>query len=193
MSSVPDPKDAEPERLRLFFAVWPEEESREYVQREIARWRRHVRANWVRPENLHLTLCFLGSVPRTRLDALCALNVVVPDPFEICFDALRFHRRRRMTWLAASRPNRELSGLVGGLEERLDELGQAHDRRPFRAHVTLARKVWGDFNPDDPPEPIRWWVRSFDLVASDLDRTGAHYRCLRRWPLRTTPTGSSVE
>lgn len=188
-----EPSDVSPDPLRLFFAVWPGDDVRACLERELVRLRSHVQATWVRPENLHLTLCFLGAVPRIRLDSLITMNFELPVPFAICFDQLRFLRRRRMLWLEPGRPNLVLNSLVGSLEERLDLLGQARDRRRFHPHLTLARNLRGDFSLGEPSERVSWHVGGFDLVASELDRHGACYRRLRHWSLQTTPTGTSVE
>jgi 2'-5' RNA ligase len=188
-----EPSDASPEPLRLFFAVWPGDEVSATLERQLGGLRSRVRAAWVQPENLHLTLCFLGAVPHIRLNSLITLNFERHLAFELCFDRLRFLRRRRMLWLEPSRPNPVLMDLVKSLEERLDQLGQARDPRPFHAHLTLARNLRGDWSPGERFERLGWHVGGFDLVASVLDRRGARYRRLRHWPLHTTPTGTSVE
>ncbi len=188
-----EPNDTSPTQLRLFFAAWPAADGLAAVEREVERLRSRFRAAWVRSENLHLTLCFLGDVPRIRLDSLIALNLELPDPFEICFDRLRFVRRRRMLWLEASRLDPAMMDLVGSIQQRLDQLGQARDRRPFHAHLTMARNLGADVPWGEPIERINWRVGGVDLVASELDRNGARYRRLRHWSLHTTPTGTSVE
>ena len=98
-----------------------------------------------------------------------------------------------MLWLEPSRPNPVLMDLVGSIQQRLDQLGQARDRRPFHAHLTVARNLGADVPWGEPLERINWRVGGFDLVASELDRNGARYRRLRHWSLHTTPTGTSVE
>lgn len=98
-----------------------------------------------------------------------------------------------MLWLEPSRANPSLKDLVSSLEDRLDQLGQVRDRRPFHAHLTLARNLRVDFPLSMPLEGISWSVGGFDLVASELDHNGASYRRLRHWSLQTTPTGTSVE
>jgi 2'-5' RNA ligase len=56
------------------------------------------------------------------------------------------------------------------------------ERRAFRAHLTLSRKVTGTVTVP-PFEPIPWPAREFALLESITDRAGSRYLALARWPL----------
>jgi 2'-5' RNA ligase len=66
------------------------------------------------------------------------------------------------------------------------DCGFERDRRPFQAHITLARKV-----PKMPGrlaiEPLQWPVERFVLVASELGPGGATYTTVGEWRLTDDP------
>lgn len=162
---------------RLFFALWPDEAVRARLAPLVAAYDgRHVR-----PENLHLTLAFLGATDAAR--RICyerAADRVVVVPFDLVFTKVQWQRRRGIVWAAAPEIPVELAALVSSLNASLGECGYAPETRPFRAHVTLARKVrrgrpvMGD--------PIRWRVERFCLVSSQLSAGGSRYTIERCWP-----------
>ena len=78
--------------------------------------------------------------------------------------------------------------MYAALWERLETIGFARERRPFRPHVTLARKV------TSPGEmalrgTVEWRADGFVLVRSVTDPSGAQYAVIRRWPLGSTGGG----
>lgn len=175
------------ERRRLFFALWPEEPVRERLD--------GLRSGLVgggigRPvarDKLHLTLCFLGGVDAETHACLdqAAAEVAVP-PFTLTFDQLGYWPRPQVLWLGASETPPELSELVGQLRQVQAGCGSKPEGRPFRAHLTLARKVRR--RPRLPEvEPFQWPVDRFALVASETLPSGARYEVVGQWPLRKPP------
>ncbi len=150
-------------------------------------------ARWARREHFHITLSFLGAVLESDRVRLGRLELDCPEAFDLSLQNLRFLRRRQMLWLEPSTPPDALRRLVDGLGAGLDACGIARDARPFHAHLTLARKVCRGFTGPRSVEPIRWTVRSVELMESVLDRSGARYRVLHSWPLQAMPAGGSVE
>jgi 2'-5' RNA ligase len=137
-----------------------------------------------RPDQLHLTLEFLGSVPADRVPAIReAAAEVRAAPFEVVLDALEYWRRPQVLCLVARETPPELAGLVQALRAGLTARGFDTERRPYRAHLTLARKV---ARPPDlaPTDPVRWPATDFVLVESITERSGSVYRPLATWPLQ---------
>ena len=176
--------------LRLFFALWPDAALREALRHAT---RKAVRASGGRPVadgNLHITLAFLGSVPvadREKVEAVAA--GVVAEPFGFALSELRLWSRAKTLVLAPAQTPPPLASLYTTLWERLETVGYARERRPFRPHVTLARKV------NSPGEmtlrgPVEWRADSFALVRSVTDPGGAKYEVIRRWPL--APAGADA-
>jgi 2'-5' RNA ligase len=100
---------------------------------------------WVRLEGLHLTLRFLGPTPDDRVaDLAAAVESVARDaePFTITIRGAGSFPptgRPRTIWLDIRDGVESLEGLASRLDDRLAGLGWDRDRRPFRAHLTLAR------------------------------------------------------
>lgn len=168
---------------RLFFALWPDETLRAALvagTREVAR---SAGGRLQSPEQLHLTLVFLGAVPEARLgDVLESAAAARGAPCEIRLDRLEYWSRPRVLCLTSAETPQPLLELVESLTGGLRARGFATERRPFRVHLTLSR----DSRP--PPReavvaPLVWPATEFALVESVTERTGARYRPLERWSL----------
>jgi 2'-5' RNA ligase len=100
---------------------------------------------WVRLDGLHLTLRFLGPTSESRVpDLAAAVADVARDgkPFAITVRGAGSFPptgRPRTIWLDIRDGVESLEGLAARLDERLADAGWERDRRPFRAHLTLAR------------------------------------------------------
>ena len=163
---------------RLFFALWPDTE----LRGRLASLGRDLAGRAGRPtrvDNLHATLAFLGEVETPRLDCIRQAAAAVMAPaFALSLDQTGCQRRSGLIWCGASVVPEGLQSLVGGLNSHLFRCGFQPEPRPFWAHVTLARKA-----RPVPRAPLAWRVGEFVLVESILDRSGASYLILDRWPL----------
>ncbi len=171
------------DQARVFYALWPDEGVRGELHRVASLLHRMRGGRRTRPETIHLTLVFVGNVPRTLLPALqtSAADIRLPD-FDLVFDQAECWRHNRIAFVTTRQPPAELMDLVTGLEGTLDRLGLPHDRRPYKPHVTLLRGA--DCRPEGPAiHPIRWRAREFVLVESVLGPQGAQYSRLGRYPL----------
>lgn len=167
---------------RLFFALWPEDG----LQGALARLARRIvgkRGKRVRPENLHLTLAFLGSMTeQQRICAEAAADRIAGIAFELQLEQIGHWPRPQVVWLAPQETPEPLRDLVRQLNEGLPTCGYRPELRPYRAHLTLARKVSGHF-PASQVKPLRWPVEQFCLVQSVTHSDGVQYRVLRTWSL----------
>jgi RNA 2',3'-cyclic 3'-phosphodiesterase len=170
-------------RQRLFFALWPDAQTRDDFA-HIART--HLPPGGGRPvatANVHLTLEFLGTVDASmRACAERAADALSMPAFELEFQRLGYWPRPRVLWSAPQATPEPLESLVATLREALAECGHRPEARPFRAHVTLARKVRGPVVAADHAA-LRWPVAAFHLMASESGAAGVHYRRLKSWPL----------
>jgi 2'-5' RNA ligase len=101
------------------------------------------RARWVRPENLHITLKFIGHVDNGKLEAIrAALDEVRFDgPVEMQFRGLGFFpnaKRPRVFW-AGMETSPILAPLATEIDARLKKLGILSETKEFAPHLTLAR------------------------------------------------------
>ena len=100
---------------------------------------------WVRLDGLHLTLRFLGPTPEPRVPDLAAAVASVArdaEPFTITIRGAGSFPptgRPRTIWLDIRDGVESLEGLAARLDDRLAGAGWERERRPFRAHLTLAR------------------------------------------------------
>ena len=100
---------------------------------------------WVRLEGLHITLRFLGPTAEPRVaDVATAVARAAPrtPPFSVrVAGAGSFPPvgRPRTIWLDLDRGFDELAALASRLDDALADIGWERERRPFRAHLTLAR------------------------------------------------------
>jgi len=169
--------------LRLFFALWPGDALRRSLAVRMAALVPPGTGRAQRPDQLHLTLEFLGAVPELRVPAAKeAAAAVRAAPFDLVFDDLEYWRRPQVLCLVAREIPQALAELVQGLRAGLAARGFDTERRPYRAHLTLARKV-GRPPALAPTEPVHWPATEFALVESITERTGSVYRQLETWPL----------
>lgn len=165
---------------------------------EIERLRPHARGvGWVAPENLHLTLKFLGGVEPARLPAIAAALAQVAGrgaPFELALHGLGAFpsaTRPRVFWAGVSAGAPALDALAAQVEAALVGLGFPPEDRPFSAHVTLGRVREPRRDPSlatalDGAASLAlgaFVVEGLALMRSDLSPRGARYSPLGSWSL----------
>lgn len=166
---------------RLFFALWPDEPLRRTLATLIAGQMAPVDGRLQRPDQWHVTLEFLGEVPRERQPRLrAAADRVSRSPVTIEFDRVEHWRKPQVVCLVASRVPTGLEALVTQLRVALTAEGFATDVRPFRPHVTLARRVRSATDSLLDP-PFLWRADGFALVRSVTDAAGSRYEPLCWW------------
>jgi 2'-5' RNA ligase len=111
------------------------------VKRALARHRAAVR--WVRDDNLHLTIKFLGDVAAGPLETLRAdLSAVLRDavPLAATVHGLGVFpdaRRPRVVWVGLACAG--LAAVAAAVDAAAARIGVTPETRPFSAHVTLGR------------------------------------------------------
>ena len=183
-----------PAGQRLFFALWPEPAAQRALYAQVRAVLPHGAGRLVVPENLHLTLVFLGVVDEDRrhcLEAAAAAAAVRSRRFSLEFDVAGYWPRPRVLWFGCSRPPQALLDLVAALQSGVGGCGFAADRRPYAAHLTVARKL-----AHDPGAmaiaPVRWSVEEFVLAESQTRSDRAYYRPLQTWMLEGGPFPAST-
>ena len=169
-------------RQRLFFALWPDEVTREGLNGILTSIPRHP-GRQVALRNVHITLAFIGDVDNAMSECLQArAEKVRVEPFSMTMTKLGYFRRAKIVWLAPENCPLPLQSLVEQLNAELASCGYRPDKRPFSPHLTLFRKaVLGKL--DAEIDPLRWQIDSFSLVRSSTLPQGAEYRVIRNYPL----------
>ena len=162
------------DKSRLFLALWPDEAARRAVAAWQARWSWPAGAAVVPAERLHLTLHFIGPVARERLPEITPALARPCPRFEIAFGAAECWPRGLALLMPASVPPALLE-LHERLAQALSALDLPVEARPFRPHLTLARKAAGALPPPEPAV-LPWPVAGYALVVSDRG-----YRTLARY------------
>lgn len=184
--SAPSPA-ARPREPRIFFALLPDGDGRARIAQLAERCAERAGGRASAPDSLHLTLAFLGGVPPDRLPALMAIGDGAPRmAFELVLDTVGEFRRARVAWIAPSSIPAALLALREALAAALLKARFAIEDRPFRPHITLARKCGAPL-AQAAVSPLRWPVARLSLMASTLDPAGARYRELAGWTLQSAP------
>lgn len=177
--------------LRLFFALLPSPAQGAELAARVAPLVELMQAQVVPASNLHATLCFVGAVPPEKLAALCEVAAQVRGRrAEFCFDALEYWEKPKI--LCATAPGTAQSSAAADLAQRIGQAitasGFTPDLKPFRAHLTLARKIsapraavaeW----PRDLSPPLRMHCDRFVLMQSQRGESGSIYSVVASWPL----------
>ena len=121
-------------RLRTFVAIETSQEVRGHAAKLIERLRgAEAKVKWVAPENMHLTLKFLGDVPAENINNVCRAVQEAADlhgPFPVdCQGAGAFPdaKRPRTIWMGVREPLEAIRALQTSVDQQLQKLGQ-----PFR-------------------------------------------------------------
>lgn len=168
---------------RLFFALWPGRALRtEFVTLRDDLHAQHG-GKRVPDDNLHLTLAFVGSVAGDAFACIEAAGAAVQAPaFTLHMDRVGYFRRPKVVWVGAGEIPVQAEQLVEQLNRALSACGVQLDRRPFKAHATLLRKV-KRLRAPLPAVSLDWTIDRFALVQSMTYPEGAQYTVLREWPL----------
>lgn len=167
-----------PRTFRLFLALWPDDALRQAIAEHARGW--SLPSDCVRygPQDWHVTLHFLGSVPTGQVADIAAGMDVPLEPFELALDQPLMWPRG-LAVVGAMQVPPALKVLHKRLAEALRALEQAVELRPYRPHLTLARRADGAVRPT-APVAVLWPVRSFALVVS-TGRTDHRYEILRTY------------
>lgn len=165
-----------PDPARLFLALWPDEPLRAALRawQQAIRWPPAARPT--APANLHLTLHFIGAVPRARLPELAG-GLARPCPaFELVLDRFAVWPHGVAVLEPATVPE-AMTALMATLADALRALALPVDTRPYRPHATLARHAAHARLAGSAPPPLRWPVNTGYVLAE----SAGGYRVLQRF------------
>ena len=146
---------------------------------------------WVKPENLHLTLRFVGDVSfREAVDLDWFLSTIDSEPFNLqlgglgCFGK---EEKPRALWVDIP-PNKALSKLQGKVERGVMNAGFGAEGRKFKPHVTLARfrgrrprNLRSYLSANGAFSTLPFTVSTFTLFESHLGHGGSHYVAINEY------------
>jgi 2'-5' RNA ligase len=172
-----------PAARRLFFALWPDAALRSAAAVRVAALVPPDRGRPQRADQLHVTLVFLGQVAESRLETVRTVAAgITGTAFTLILDRLEHWRKPGVLCLTTSAVPAPLASLVEQVRTALAAQRLPSESRPYRPHLTLARKLARFEGPTDV-EPLPWRAASITLVESRADRDGLRYEPLASWPL----------
>ena len=167
--------------------LFPEETSRGLIR-------------WVKKDNLHITLLFLGYIEEENIPQICKIvNEIAKtqNPFSLEFKKVLYGPPNkippRLIWVDLEKST-ELTDLVKKLKEKVEETGflEKMEKREFSPHITLGRIrtwQWKRIEPEERPDikkdiSLNFEVNSVEVMESQLKRSGAEYAILETCNLR---------
>jgi len=179
---------------RLFFALWPDDAQRAGLTHAAAGIVRHCGGRPVPGENLHVTLAFLGSVPEQRLPELAAIArraaATFPQdaaPILVSLETLEHWARPQVLTVLERREEAQAAAsgapaLARILSTAAAAAGFSPDLKPFRLHVTLARKV-ARLPRSSAMRRVEWSFEAFALIESRTLPEGPVYSVVESYVL----------
>lgn len=165
-------------KKRLFFALWPSHEQRQEIDDATSSFRSKLAGTWTEPGNWHVTLFYIGAFPEDEIAYLMTAAHKVDCPsLKLKFESMRFWKRPKIICLFASQIPRELLTLVRSVESTAQTFGVEPENRPYRAHMTVARRA-KPFEPITLAQPLELHWSRFHLIESVSTPSGVKYRPL---------------
>ena len=134
-------------QLRVFIAIHFPESIQDSIEKQTARLRQSLGndiVRWVAPQNMHLTLKFIGNIAAAHLDFIKQMLTQTADShpgFELQIGGIGSFpnsKRPRVLWVGIHAPV-ELASLQRNIEAGSVRLGYEKEERPFSPHLTLGR------------------------------------------------------
>jgi len=186
------------ETLRTFIAIELSEELRQELrklQQELKQ--SNIDAKWVKSENIHLTLKFLGNIDLNQIEQ--TKNILKETsrqvkPFHLHLSGVGAFPKLdypRVLWVGVDEGENETTEIAKRLEEDLEKIGFQKENRPFSPHLTLAR-IHGSKNKDKLKSLIqqttfisknKTYVDKVTLFKSTLTPKGSIYNIIHQQPL----------
>ena len=147
--------------------------------------------NWVKYENLHLTLGFIGHVDPTTINCLIKnAKAIKFNPFKFELNTTGIFKKPKALWLGINKvdTNRfdtdKISHPLQQLAQQISHVANACQETlqldTFTPHVTIARKFNDDFQPNNF-SPIIWEAEYFCLMESVSTAEGVRYKIVHRF------------
>jgi len=186
-------------RRRIFIAInFPPD-----IKKKLASYRekwQELPARWTKPDNLHITLAFIGDVDEDGLVEICRLAKETAQkhyPLSIKLNKISYGPLKkippRMIWVSGEK-SEEFSVLRNDLEKALlssEKIPFAPEGREFSPHITLARIRqwdWRRIEPEERPQvdeeiSLTFNVSSIEVMESELSAKGPKYEIIESYGL----------
>lgn len=189
--------------MRIFIALNLSPEIKRIIIDSTQPLKKLTEIKWVKEENLHITLNFLGELSKTELDNFLAIlpsQVQTFKPFKIILHKLIFlpnYQSPRVIALGL-KVNKKIQKLHKSIQNKINELRlTSQGWKDFQSHITLGRisepkvKIPDNLvelvNKKIPPQEVL--VNSLNVMQSYLESMGPTYEVLKSFSLQTQRSG----
>jgi len=183
-------------KQHYFFAVELPKEAKEFLHSWVQSKKDQLFfERWVHPLDYHITLAFLGFAKEDQLrDAILAVKKIAEQElqFTLCLDSLGtfgLPKSPRILW-AGVKPSEDLHRIQQKVFQECEKIGFQLDKKPFRPHITLARKWssekeygWSKEKMNKSGRNVTFTVENIILYRTDMEKT-PKYTPYAVFPLR---------
>ncbi|MDH5571901.1 MAG: RNA 2',3'-cyclic phosphodiesterase [Gammaproteobacteria bacterium] len=169
---------------RIFFALWPDDAVRQQIYDTFNQSpQSKLNGRIMRPNNLHITLHFIGNVSDEKINCLHQqARQLAAESFVLNLDHYGYFYKPRVFWMGCHQVPDNLKKLYKELGILFHGCNYEVENRPYAPHITLMRKL---NRPGDLESfsPISWQLNDFVMVESVTCAEGVEYKVLQRYPL----------
>jgi RNA 2',3'-cyclic 3'-phosphodiesterase len=164
---------------RYFFAIKPDHKSRDRMM-VLARSNLCCSGRWVKNDNLHLTLLFLGSLTdEQQYNLLYKTNKIDFPELELRLNKTGYFKKSQVAWLGFDTVPESLLILNQQLLKAAKQSKIAISQQTYKPHVTLIRK--SDKINSVVVSSVNWKVSEFFLFKSVDTRQGIKYQVVEKF------------
>ncbi len=159
-----------------------------------------ARINWVNPDNIHLTLRFLGEIEQSQTDKIITAikgSALLTSPFQINLSSISVFPDTalpRVIWIGINSGNERIQEIYRNLGTKLKSLGIPEESRQFLPHITIARiktilkkkeflMELNNLKDTSPKVNSYFQARKITLFKSRLTAKGAVYEIIKELDL----------
>jgi len=190
--------------MRTFIAIALPQQIKDYLaQLEDRLKATQADVKWVTPENIHLTLKFLGERDDKKVEKIKQILEEAAgkrQPFQMRLSSVGAFPKissPRVVWVGLDKGDRETIELAMDLEERIAKVGIPKEERPFSSHITIGRirspknreklvQELKNLENKTIEENLEFQAAQITLFKSTLTPQGPIYEILKVASLKTT-------
>jgi 2'-5' RNA ligase len=167
--------------MRLFFGIGLDSQAKQHIQDWLSQQVESKRA-FTKPDNLHLTLAFLGLTPSEFLPELerFAQSLTI-EPFTLQFEQHDYWQDTGIFFLKPHTIPSQLAELANALRTKGESMGLYQNPYAFAPHISLSRGNKLKPNVIKPITPFELCVNSFSLYHSHQSEQGLVYEPIARF------------
>ena len=177
--------------MRLFIGIPLPERTKKNIYGIVSKYKGLENVKWVKKENLHITLKFLGEVHDNKVEKIIS-TIEQIDEFKKFTVKIKnigsfpSQKSPKVIWIGVEEGNNLVREINKRIEKRLKKEGFKEEKR-FHPHITICRvKRYSEELNELFKEKVTdsFEVCWFNLYQSILQRQGPEYRVIKQFPLR---------